>query len=174
MSEPNNPAPLGTRSTSIVRCCPHRAADHEAKAGSTTLTATGAKCTVPGCDCKGWIPRPQTGRSRESKGPRAGAKIFVNGNGPYPTEWVDGVHRFKANPIVVELLDVQRGDKVADVLGSKGWNADTRIIDGERGNILSLDHIREIYRLAGCSLDDYQDVFPLDKIRYRVTSTGVR
>lgn len=165
------------------KCCPHRAADHEQTAAGSSTAKVGSKCTVPGCDCKGWKARGSSGvgvRGESVKIPakppspnRRGARIFVNGAGPYPTEWVKGVHRFRPNPIVEELLDLQRGDDVLEELEAKGWSADTKIIDrGE--SVLSLEHVREIYRLAGVSLDDYRRAFPDDTIRYRVTSAGVR
>ncbi len=49
--------------TTPKMCCDHRGSDHE----GAVAPAPGARCTVPGCKCLGWIPR----KGKRMRGKRA-------------------------------------------------------------------------------------------------------
>ena len=45
--------------TTADLCCPHRALDH----GRRGTPTAGDHCTVPGCPCRGWVPRAGKGKT---------------------------------------------------------------------------------------------------------------
>ena len=43
-----------------AHCCPHRGLDHGTGSGKLQ---PGQSCTMPGCPCKGWVPRENVGKA---------------------------------------------------------------------------------------------------------------